>query len=303
MWKTGYTRPDCPEAFDIHTMTAEEYSDFVQCKLITLDIYTTDIHQSEEVERVGQEESITESGFTSRDRWIVCPHYIPWIILHPCSLNLIHPILLNWKTISQSYILTLILLPLIPDASWSGNDNSLSAMSLQWLPVRGCLTWMLQFRPLTLVRSTQSLPCSVWVRQVSSLTQSLCDIIAWSCDCWHRLFLCTMQMELPMSREPFTMSSMWYCNIKILSKPSLQLLDWERARRFLASAGSVSTIQKSIGPQVKWKWVAAPPDVALVRMKLHRICKGNFQIPIFWLCDSATHATLCDFCNSVWSSA
>ena len=28
-------------------------------------------------------------------------------------------------------------------------------------------------------------------------------------------------------------------------------------------------------------------------------CKGNSQIPIFWLCNSATHATLCDSCNSV----
>ena len=33
------------------------------------------------------------------------------------------------------------------------------------------------------------------------------------------------------------------------------------------------------------------------------LCKGNSQIPIFRLCDSATHVTLCDFCDSVQSSA
>ena len=30
-------------------------------------------------------------------------------------------------------------------------------------------------------------------------------------------------------------------------------------------------------------------------------CKGNSQIPIFLLCDSATHVTLCNFCDSVQS--
>jgi len=44
--------------------------------------------------------------------------------------------------------------------------------------LRGHSTWMLQFRPLTLVRSTQSLPCSIQVQQVSSSTQSLCDVVA-----------------------------------------------------------------------------------------------------------------------------
>jgi len=28
-------------------------------------------------------------------------------------------------------------------------------------------------------------------------------------------------------------------------------------------------------------------------------CKGNSQTPIFRLCDSVTHATLCNFCDSV----
>ena len=31
--KTGHTRPNCPEAFDVCTITVEECSDFVQCEL------------------------------------------------------------------------------------------------------------------------------------------------------------------------------------------------------------------------------------------------------------------------------
>jgi len=180
-----------------------------------------------------------------------------------------------------SVIHFLILLPLVLDTSWSGNDNSWSAISLQQLPAKGHSIWMSQFRLLILVRSIQSLTCSIQEQQVSSSTQSSCDIITWPCNCWHGLFLCTVWMELPMSREPFAMPSTWYCDIMTtLSEPSLQLLDWAKARWFLASAGSVSTILKSTGPQVKWKWVTALPDVTLVSTKLHRIAK--FARPLQW---------------------
>ena len=175
-------------------MTAKECSDFIQHELIALDICTTDIDWLEEVEGVRKEGSTAESGFTSHDEWIVCPHHIPWIISHPLFINESpesnSSYSLDQKTIPQPYILTLKLLPLIQDASQSGRDDSLSAMSLQWLPVRGHSIWMLQFRPLTLVRSTQFLPCLIQGQQVSSLIQSSCDTITWPGNHWHGLFLC-----------------------------------------------------------------------------------------------------------------
>jgi len=82
--KTGHSRPNCSEVFDVYTMTMKECSDFVQHELAALDICTTDIHQLEEVEGIGQEESTAESGFMSCNKWIVCPYYIPWIVLHLC---------------------------------------------------------------------------------------------------------------------------------------------------------------------------------------------------------------------------
>jgi len=66
--KTGHTRPNCPEAFDVHTMTVEERSDFIQCELTALDVCTTDIDQLEEVEEVTQGETSVESCFTSHDK-------------------------------------------------------------------------------------------------------------------------------------------------------------------------------------------------------------------------------------------
>ena len=48
-------------------MTAEEHSDFIQHELIALDICITDVHWSEELEGVREEESIAELGFTSHD--------------------------------------------------------------------------------------------------------------------------------------------------------------------------------------------------------------------------------------------
>jgi len=33
--KTGHTRPNCPEVFDVHTMTVEGCADFIQCELAT----------------------------------------------------------------------------------------------------------------------------------------------------------------------------------------------------------------------------------------------------------------------------
>jgi len=98
------------------------------------------------------------------------------------TLNLIHLILLNQKMILQLYALSLTVLPCVLNASLNGSDDSLSAMSLWQLPVKGHSTWMLQFRPLTLVRSMQSLPCLTQGQQGCSLTPSLCDKIAWPCD-------------------------------------------------------------------------------------------------------------------------
>jgi len=47
--KTGHTRPNCPEALDVHTMTAEEHSDFIQYELAAMNVHTADTDQSEEV--------------------------------------------------------------------------------------------------------------------------------------------------------------------------------------------------------------------------------------------------------------
>jgi len=66
--KTGHTIPNCPEAFNIHTMTVEECTDFVQHELTALDVHTTEIDQSEEVEEVAQGETFVESGFMSCDK-------------------------------------------------------------------------------------------------------------------------------------------------------------------------------------------------------------------------------------------
>jgi len=65
--KTGHTRPNCPEAFDVRTMTVEECSDFIQHELAALDVCTTDTDRSEGIEEVAQGETTVESGFMSRD--------------------------------------------------------------------------------------------------------------------------------------------------------------------------------------------------------------------------------------------
>jgi len=66
--KTGHTRPNCPEVFDVCTMTVEEHTDFIQHELTALDVYTTDLDQLEEVEKVTQGETSVESGFTSHNK-------------------------------------------------------------------------------------------------------------------------------------------------------------------------------------------------------------------------------------------
>ena len=38
--RTGHTKPNCPEAVDICTMTAEECSDFIQYELAAMDVHT-----------------------------------------------------------------------------------------------------------------------------------------------------------------------------------------------------------------------------------------------------------------------
>ena len=65
--KTGHTRPNCPEAFDVHTMTVEEHSNFVQHELAALDVCTTDTDRSEGIEEVAQGETTVESGFMSHN--------------------------------------------------------------------------------------------------------------------------------------------------------------------------------------------------------------------------------------------
>ena len=68
------------------------------------------------------------------------------------------------------------------NASLNGSDDSLSTMSLQQLPVKGCSIWTLQFRPLILVRYMQSLLCLTQGQQGCLLTPNLCDEIAWPHD-------------------------------------------------------------------------------------------------------------------------
>jgi len=48
-------------------MTVEECTDFIQHELTALDVHTTDLDQSEEVEEVAQGETSVELGFTSCD--------------------------------------------------------------------------------------------------------------------------------------------------------------------------------------------------------------------------------------------
>jgi len=49
-------------------MTVEEHTDFIQHELTALDVCTTDLGQSEEVEEVAQGETSVESGFTSHNK-------------------------------------------------------------------------------------------------------------------------------------------------------------------------------------------------------------------------------------------
>jgi len=49
-------------------MTVEEHTDFVQHELAALDVCTTDIDQSEEVEEVTQGETTVGSGFMSHNK-------------------------------------------------------------------------------------------------------------------------------------------------------------------------------------------------------------------------------------------
>jgi len=49
-------------------MTVEEHTDFIQCELAVLDVHTTDVDRSEEVEEVAQAETSVELGFMSHDK-------------------------------------------------------------------------------------------------------------------------------------------------------------------------------------------------------------------------------------------
>jgi hypothetical protein len=61
--KTGHLHPDCPQCFDVHMMSSDEHSDFVQHKLITLDVCsiteTTDAIAEQSVRDEDVEEEVT----------------------------------------------------------------------------------------------------------------------------------------------------------------------------------------------------------------------------------------------------
>jgi len=86
--KTGHTRPNCPEAFNVCTMMVEECTDFIQHELTALDVHTPDLDWSEEVEEIAQGETSVELGFTSHNKWIVCPCCDPRIIFVRKTLKL-----------------------------------------------------------------------------------------------------------------------------------------------------------------------------------------------------------------------
>jgi hypothetical protein len=71
--KTGHLRPDCPQRFDVRTMSTDERSDFVQQELVALDVRTTET-TAEIAEASIEEEEVHEeiatgkkSDFTSRN--------------------------------------------------------------------------------------------------------------------------------------------------------------------------------------------------------------------------------------------
>ena len=64
--KTGHTRPNCPEAFDVRTMTTEERSDFVERELAALDVRVDNANESEDAEEV-EEKTAADADFTSRN--------------------------------------------------------------------------------------------------------------------------------------------------------------------------------------------------------------------------------------------
>jgi hypothetical protein len=72
--KTGHLCPDCPQCFDVWTMSNDECSDFMQHELIALDVHattkTTDAitESSTEEEHVGEEVTVgNKSDFISRN--------------------------------------------------------------------------------------------------------------------------------------------------------------------------------------------------------------------------------------------
>jgi hypothetical protein len=88
--KTGHLHPDCPQCFDVRTMSTDEWSDFVQQELVALDIWTMDTaaeitETNTEEEEVHEEITIgKKSDFTSRNEWTVRPHFKLQIISRSC---------------------------------------------------------------------------------------------------------------------------------------------------------------------------------------------------------------------------
>ena len=62
--KTGHTRPNCPEAFNVCTMTTEEHSEFIERELAALDVCIEDANKSEDAEEV-KEKTAADADFTS----------------------------------------------------------------------------------------------------------------------------------------------------------------------------------------------------------------------------------------------
>ena len=65
--KTGHTRHNCPEAFDVHTMTTKERSDFVERELTAFYVCIDDANKSEDAEEV-KEKTAADADFTSRNK-------------------------------------------------------------------------------------------------------------------------------------------------------------------------------------------------------------------------------------------
>jgi Zinc knuckle len=68
--KTGHTRRDCPQAFDVRYMTVDEREDFLQQELAAMDVRTassTIVEDSDLVEATAKDIEAGEEGFGGRN--------------------------------------------------------------------------------------------------------------------------------------------------------------------------------------------------------------------------------------------